>query len=1499
MAETGFELHKMTQTHQFALDDRLDITDVSFVVFVLADQLQTIILSNHRPSVKLIGKPLGVFDDKLWFDGKQLEIGLSDFREVKLFVISAKAALTTAFIIQDSDYFEIGSKESAFVITQDSGEIIIHDQTLVLNELGLFTYYNNEKVTSPHTVKLIQTGDRILTNKFLLEKRANQWRITDFDNQLIFKQGHSLVQKMVSDFPQQFPKYRRSPRVYQEPIASKIKIEKIQAPLKESKNDLLRMVVPPLGMLVVTGLTSVLSGRNPIMMMGMGAMSGLTAVFTISQYFNDKSERVREENLRNKNYDVYLTNTVAEIARKYDEETNILKFKNPKPQAIMDMIDRLDSRIYERMVNNKDFLEISVGEGNQPSQLTIDSEINAKDTDQNTVQIKHIIQKYATQRQAPITLNLAGQTLGLIGTYSVLRTALINILTQIAFFHSYRDVNFVTVLPEQKYQNDWRFLRVLPHLNLHEIGFKGLIHDAQSRDVILNSFYQILTKRQQILNESGKDKPQFTPYYIFTVVDDALLAGHAINEFLSEDISELGVTVIWTKEDKKFLPDTITALIAYKNQGAGEIINDHNVYIAHQFDPYNEPQNVEQNLRKLANLEHVEIEKNGLPESLSLLDQYEVKTVNELQVVDRWRNADPSKSIRSLIGWRGQSEYLYWDLHERVHGPHALVGGTTGSGKSEFLTTYLIGLAINFSPEDIGMLIIDWKGGGIANTLSALPHFMGSITNLDGAGTARALASIKAELDKRMAEFSKYGVNNINAYMHLYKQRLTPKPDIKYPIKPIPHLILVSDEFAELKANVPEFLDELTSVARIGRSLGVHLILATQKPSGVVNDQIEANSTSKIALKMASEQDSNELLKTHDAAHITQPGRGYLKVGQNEVYELFQSGYAGAPYNPDVSENETIDERIYRVSDLGQTEIAYDPGEEVIQGPDMSDLPTQLAAVIDEVNKVAQSENVSLPDKPWLPNLEKEIVTPRVGQMSDTFNSEIPLGLLDIPSQQAQKSYNFNMLEMGHTIVFASPGYGKSTTLQTIVLNLSRQNGPNQVQFNLLDFGTNGLLSLQDLPHVIDIVSLEEKEKLRKMMSRISDEMDKRKALFKKYAVANLSQFETKSNIKLPVLINVLDSYDGLSQQDQRKDVIDNVLIQVLREGAALGIYLVMSASRVGAIRMNMMANVQTKVVLFLNDESEVMTIMGRDRVMQVAIPGRGQIIQDIPTAIQIFLPVYELPEANYLEALQHDVDELNNSWHGVRPPKIPMLPEELTMKAFEISPEIKAWYSEQRLPLGMSYETTDLRGFWSKHQPYFLFAPADDEQNLVYQNQLLNQLTKIATDVLIVDFNETFDEVMSKRKLTNNIHIISETDVAKEIINGIVAYMQLVKKHEQGVPTILVISDLQDFVQKTGIAATNLMSAFKTTFKSGLDIMVFSPHNYIAKSFDEVPKMMRQLKFTGLIGSRIYDSALVKSNGLSGETELNSWEAYYVTKGGSVHEKIKLPQDLIGEDDE
>ena len=248
--------------------------------------------------------------------------------------------------------------------------------------------------------------------------------------------------------------------------------------------------------------------------------------------------------------------------------------------------------------------------------------------------------------------------------------------------------------------------------------------------------------------------------------------------------------------------------------------------------------------------------------------------------------------MKALVGFRSGNAPCYLDIHERYHGPHGLVAGTTGSGKSETLQTYILSLAVNFSPEDVGFFIIDYKGGGMANLFDGLPHMIGSISNLSGNQVKRAMVSIQAENRRRQRIFAEYGVNNINGYTALYKNGDTSEP--------IPHLFIIIDEFAELKREEPEFMKELISVAQVGRSLGVHLILSTQRPSGTVDENIWANSKFRLCLRVQDRQDSMDMLHRPEAAYLTQAGRCYLQVGNDEIFELFQSGWSGATYDEEL-----------------------------------------------------------------------------------------------------------------------------------------------------------------------------------------------------------------------------------------------------------------------------------------------------------------------------------------------------------------------------------------------------------------------------------------------------------------------------------------------------------------------------------------------------------------------------------------------------------------------
>ncbi|GAB2026849.1 type VII secretion protein EssC [Lactovum odontotermitis] len=1526
MTETGFEIKTEVRKQTLFIHNRLDAAEVLFVVFLPGEKLRTVTLTESRLSLTYQGLPFGVIGDQLWIGGNPVPLGRS-FSEAlgqEVFTVSPQNAETIFFLINEKDYFVIGTDEIASLKTQGDSQVVIHENSFGIEVKEDYFYYNELPLEKGHYhFSDLQAGTQILTPDFLLEKRPKQWKITIFSHQVIFAAHHFLRQPQAVEFPEDFPDYRRSPRLHLEPPEDKFKIEKIEAELKPNKNGILRAILPPVGMLAAMGLVSVLSGRNPIMMLGMGVMSVITAALTLSQYFTEKKERKVQAVNRQENYDSYLVKVSGEIGKKYWEETKVLNFRQPSPELLSEKIESYDSRIYERMANHKDFLEVSLGTGEQPSFLSVTSDISARDTDENTSRVRKLAEHYSTQRKVPMPLSLSNQTLGLVGTYPVLKTAVENLLLQVAFFHSYRDVNFISLLPEKDYRKDWGSWRVLPHSQLQELGLRGLIHDGRTRDIVLSSFYQLLNRRKQMVNEAGKEKPQFSPHYIFTIFDDSYLAGHGINEFLAEDMTELGVTVIWAKEDQTLLPETVTALIDYKDQGAGEIINDHNIYLATPFLPYQSLPELERSLRRLANLHHIEVEKNAIPESLSLLEQYEVKTVEELNIRARWEAAEPNKSIKSLIGWRGKKEYMYWDLHERVHGPHALVGGTTGSGKSEFLTTYLIGLAINFSPEDIGMLIIDWKGGGIANTLERLPHFMGSITNLDGAGTERALASIRAELDKRMKEFAAFGVNNINAYMSLYKRRHENRPEVNYPQKPIPHLILVSDEFAELKSNVPEFLDELTSVARIGRSLGVHLILATQKPSGVVNDQIEANSRSKIALKMASEQDSNELLKTHDAAHLTQPGRGYLKVGENEVYDLFQSGYSGVPYDPSAVETDEIDERIYRINDLGQAELALDPNEEVVQGHDTSDLPTQLEAVIEEVCRTFEETDLTLPAKPWLPNLEDKIVTPLVIQTEER-NLCIPLGLMDIPSQQVQKEYLFDLEKSSHTVIFSSPGYGKSTALQTLVMNLARQNTPEQVQFYLMDFGTNGLQPLKELPHVADITGVEETEKVDKLLAHLKGLISSRRQLFQLEAVSGFRQYEMKTGKTLPVIVSLLDGYDAVVEDTSRRDKIDEVLNLVLREGAGLGIYLILSANRSGAILSRMAANIHTNIALTMLDDNEYRAIFNMKGLLTPQKPGRGQILtEDQLREIQIYLANDGKTELDYTNRLIDETKAMAEAWTGDVPAPLPILPNPLTYSVVDLT------RGENELILGYSQESTRPYLWNLSEFPVFLASIDTEEQGFVLLEFFLKQFRNIGRKTVLVDgtgdflaYKEQFDNYISEDELFGIRAVLlgetenkeqndvaaafvpvfdlsldlddeetpekEETEVLEPVPVPVLEKIQLpvMLEIEDDEDVIYYIPDLESIALDLALTEADAKNLMRMKHKKFIFVAY---NNYLSTAFDNGIKYLRSRNKTGLFGVPKGQQKQVPITGFLGSEPLLEANEFYAYKGRS-YEKIKLP---------
>jgi len=363
---------------------------------------------------------------------------------------------------------------------------------------------------------------------------------------------------------------------------------------------------------------------------------------------------------------------------------------------------------------------------------------------------------------------------------------------------------------------------------------------------------------------------------------------------------------------------------------------------------------------------------SAMPSHVRLLDMMGIEDIVKYDVAANWKNRSPDQYLQVPIGERRGNQPLVLDLNHTGHGPHGLIAGTTGSGKSELVQTLVVALALTHHPYDVGFILVDFKGGGTFSELVRLPHTLGMVTDLTGNLTERALVALEAEMDRRKRLFNDAGVNDIGLYQALYWQGKVENP--------LPRLVVIIDEFAELVNDYPDFMDGLIGIARVGRSLGVHLILATQSPAGVVKQQIWANAKFRICLRVESRQESQEMLHRPEAANLPRvPGRGYLQVGNNDVFELFQVARVAGRYHV-AGDTDPLrpEERIViaEISPLGRRNVLFDSRQAQERKNAHTAWPTDIDAVVPRLADVAKRMNVAKLPSPWPDPLPDHVALP-------------------------------------------------------------------------------------------------------------------------------------------------------------------------------------------------------------------------------------------------------------------------------------------------------------------------------------------------------------------------------------------------------------------------------------------------------------------------------------------------------------------------------------------
>jgi S-DNA-T family DNA segregation ATPase FtsK/SpoIIIE len=589
--------------------------------------------------------------------------------------------------------------------------------------------------------------------------------------------------------------------------------------------------------------------------------------------------------------------------------------------------------------------------------------------------------------------------------------------------------------------------------------------------------------------------------------------------------------------------------------------------------------------------------ETGIPRQVSLLEVLDLRDAPEARLMENWvrdRSTPEDRTLSALWGMASGGEPFSVSL--RLDGPHGLVGGTTGSGKSELLQSLVAALATAHSPRTLNFLLVDYKGGAAFKDCVDLPHTVGFVTDLDGHLVNRALISLRAELRRREEILREAGAKDL---MGLER---------RYPEHSPPSLLIVVDEFAALATELPDFVDGMVDIAQRGRSLGIHLILATQRPAGVIGSKIRANTNLRVALRFSDEAESEDVVGTPDAARPgLPPGRAFARVGPSAPTE-FQAGYVGGRTSPSLRGPAPLSVR--DLAPAGREEA--EPGPPRERPAPSPGGETDLQRLVRAAVEVNQRLGLPEPPRPWVPPLADVIPLDSLPRprWTPAAGPRAVLGLADDPNAQRQVPIEFSIDDDGTMLVFGSSGAGKTTLLRTLAASLAATTRPDELHLYALDFGTRGLASLAELPHCGAVIASDEPERAGRLLAMLRAEADRRKALLAGTGAATLGEYlASRPAEAIPRIVVLLDSYWGFqAATDDLTGSPTDAVRTLVAEGRPLGIALVITSDRFTPPVAALASLIRRRVVMRQASEDEY-SILNVPRALYRGAhlpPGRG-----------------------------------------------------------------------------------------------------------------------------------------------------------------------------------------------------------------------------------------------------------------------------------------------------
>jgi S-DNA-T family DNA segregation ATPase FtsK/SpoIIIE len=881
--------------------------------------------------------------------------------------------------------------------------------------------------------------------------------------------------------------------------------------------------------------------------------------------------------------------------------------------------------LWERRPNRPGFLRLRMGWGDIPSAATVQMPEDGRPDLRDAAVAA--ASRTAVLAAVPITVDLSEVgSLGLAGPPEVVDSAARWLIIQATALHSPRELA-VTAFLSRRAAEDSQWLRWLPHT-------RAALADADVPLVAASPESQgRLALALQQLAANGAQGHRPGPSTVLVLVHEDAPIGRAALAEVMHATADARVFVVWVGSETHQLPDACRG-IAEIGRGGTElrlILLDTGTELVGIPDLV-DVDYADRVARSLSGIDPVGPQAGGeqLPSAVGLIDCLDCRPGEEPELeatVERWWTAECADLAAPVGVWAGG--VLIVDLREQ--GPHALVGGTSGSGKSEFLRAWVTALAVRHSPRRLNFLLVDFKGGTAFHDCARLPHVVGVVTDLSDHLLGRIQHSLLAELKRREAEMARFGQKEFVDFVRSH-------PDDAFPA-----LVVVFDEFEQLLAEHPAFVSEvIVPIARLGRGLGVHLVLGTQKPQGSVPEAIRSNTNIRVALRMLSEAHSRDVIDAPDAARIAPSARGraYLRLS-HESLRPFQVAYAGARSGRESAEP--------AISDLA-VDPAPEPSTETVESsPGDSDAATDFNCLTRAMIAAYAGSGLAEPRRPWLPPLPDILPLSRLS-VTDAPSTEAPravLGLLDEPRRQLQRPLVHSLPGDGNLLVYGAARSGKSTLLRTFACSVALAYAPTQVRLYGLDFSGGALSPLEALPHVGGVARADDPERVAQLLRILTCEIAAR---------------HRQAPPGAPAIVLLVDEYATFHTVFERVDggrYVD-LLDAVVRDGRALDVHCVITTAQRRDLSGLLSASIPRRVVLRPDrQDAEALGLAPDHRPVAALPPGRGFLDGRVEFQVAVLADGMPAAEATAVRSLSERLTRLHS---GHRAPRIPVLPDAVSL---------------------------------------------------------------------------------------------------------------------------------------------------------------------------------------------------------------------------------------------